>query len=141
MKLKKGKLQNFIDEVNSSSQLQERLRSVSENYSGDRTNIENVVKNTIIPIADEMGYKFSAAEYIDYLKKEVDHRLANIAVPDDDLFKVSGGVGSVNMQDSETSGDVTIVDTSRTYVNVNIIITGDTSPETLIALGNALNGH
>ena len=71
----------------------------------------------------------------------MDHRLANIAIPDDDLFKVSGGIGTVDMQDSEASGDVTIVDASRTYVNVNIIITGDTSPETLIALGNALNGH
>lgn len=141
MKLKKGKLQNFINEVNNDPDLQERLHSAAENYNGDKTNIEKVVENTIIPIASEMGYKFSAAEYIDYLKKEVDHRLANIAIPDDDLFKVSGGIGTVDMQDSEASGDVTIVDASRTYVNVNIIITGDTSPETLIALGNALNGH
>lgn len=140
---KKEKLQKFITAVENDDGLRERLQLAVDNYVGDKTDMNGVVNNTVIPIAAEMGYKFSAGEYVEYLRNEVDRRLANTTVSDDDLFAVSGGIDTVDMQRSGAGGDVTIVDqhVEHTTININIILTPDSSPETLAALGRALSGH
>lgn len=142
-KEKKG-LQQFVDKISEDSALRERLQKAADGYEGDKTNMEAMVDSTIIPIAEKEGYVFSASDYIIYLKKEVERRLANTAVSDDELFAVSGGVGDVEIN-GDTTGDVTIIDQHEEYhqynYNINIILTPDTSPDTMRALGQMFRGN
>lgn len=140
-KNKKG-LDGFIAYMKKDTELTKRLQEAADNYEGNKTNMNEIINGTVIPIAAEKGFSFSAEEYIKYLQTEVENRLANIAVSDDDISVVSGGVGDVEVS-GDTNGDMTIVDNHTEYhvTQINIIITPETSPETLRAIGQALSGR
>lgn len=139
-KNKKG-LDGFIAYIEKDAELAKRLQEAADNYEGDKTNMNEIINGTVIPIAAEKGFSFSAEEYIEYLQTEVKRRLANIAVSDDEIGTVTGGVGDVEVS-GDTNGDMTIVDNHIEYniTQINIIITPDTSPDTLRAIGQALSG-
>lgn len=135
----KNGLDGFIAYLENDSDFAGRLQEAADNYEGDKSNMENVINGTVIPIAKEKGFSFSAKEYIQYLQNEVKKRLASIPVSDDEISGVTGGVSDVELS-GDTGGDVVIVDKSVNVTQINIIITGETSPDSLRAIGQALSG-
>lgn len=127
MKKSEKALEKFIEKMRQDEALQKRLNEAAEAYTGDVNNAEETVRQTIIPIAEEAGYRFSAEEYVARVKSEVQHKLANREMDEKELCTVVGGVGDVDVSGSDVNGDVTVVDQSVTVTNIYVaaFIAGD----------------
>ena len=110
----KKNAEQFIEMVNNDKELQEKLAQKGKEYQGDSSDLEAVVRQSILPVAGEMGLAFTAAEYLECVREQAGRKSVPKSgkMSEDDLDLVVGGVsGDVNMQ-GNVGGDMVVVDQS-----------------------------
>lgn len=110
----KKNAEQFIEMVNNDKELQEKLAQKGKEYQGDKNDLEAVVQQSILPVAEELGLAFTAAEYLECAREQAGKKNApkRGKLSEDDLDLVVGGVsGDVNMQ-GNVNGDMVVVDQS-----------------------------
>ena len=100
----------FVKEAKENAALKEKLESFHAIAEEKNYSMEESVRLLVVPVAKEFGFKFSAEDYISYVKKKAENR----ALGDDELGVVFGGMNDVVVGGAE--GDVTVVDQS---ININ----------------------
>lgn len=109
--MSKRNAEKFLEEAKQNKELQKRLTQLGEAYQGDERNLESVVKQNILPVAEEMNLLFTVEEYMECVRGQIRNR----ELSEEEMDQVVGGVGDVNMPESETGGDVTIIDQHKEY--------------------------
>lgn len=106
----------FLQKVSEDKALQKILEEKGKAYKGDPSDIEEVIRQSVLPVAEELGFSFTPKEYQACLTPAKE----NGALPDDDLGAVVGGSGDIYAQ---SGGDLTIIDLSTT-VSTYVVLPG-----------------
>ncbi len=115
----KKNAEQFIEMVNRDKELQEKLAQKGKEYQGDSSDLEAVAQQSVLPVAEELGLSFTAAEYLECVREQAGRKSAQKRgkLSENDLDQVVGGVsGDVNMQ-GDIGGDMVVVDQSVNVQN------------------------
>ena len=124
--------EKFIERANSDKEIQEKLAQRGKAYQGSSSDLEEVVRQNILPVAKELGLSFKPADYIKCLKEQSGRKKSSRKLSEDDLDAVVGGVGDVSISDSSAGGDINIWD-MHVENNYYFVLPG-ASPEALSQL-------
>ena len=102
----KENVKNFYEVLVNSKELQEKLKELEKNYTGDVNDRRAVAEAILIPAAKEAGYEFTVEE----LKSVEKERAEEGAVSEEEMELVGGGLDGVcvligSSMDFEQSAD------------------------------------
>ena len=117
--MKKDNVKGYLELVEKDNSVKLKLKEKLDNYKGDMADANDMTQQVIIPIAKDLGFSFTAEEYIKYLENSS----KNYELSDDDLFQVAGGTGDVNVENNNVDGDVNIID-NHTETNYYFVFPG-----------------
>ena len=95
--MKKDNVKGYLELVEKDNSVKLKLKEKLDNYKGDMADTKDMTQQVIIPIAKDLGFSFTAEEYIKYLEDSS----KNYELSDDDLFQVAGGTGDVNVENNK----------------------------------------
>ena len=78
----------FFERVSANEKLGKKLEKVNNELQGINTNVKNykhIINTKIIPIAKDVGFDFTAKDFLDYVSK------VSSGLSEEDLLNVSGG--------------------------------------------------
>ena len=85
--------QKFIDLLQTDTELQEKMKAASENYTGEQTQ-EALFQNLVIPAAEEAGFQFTWDDFLEYVEQEKEE-LRGLEL--DEMDQVAGGFDGVGV--------------------------------------------